>query len=68
VAYTTCPVCGSTIAANTIICPNCGEVINGTYLYDNATGDYGYVGPDGSFVAFDKDNNLIGAGKVSDYG
>lgn len=68
--YVSCPICGSTIPANTTVCPNCGEFINDniTYLYDNATGNYGYVGADGRFIAYDPDGNVIGSGNVSDYG
>ena len=68
--YVTCPICGSTIPASTTVCPNCGEFINDniTYLYDNATGNYGYVGTDGNFIAYDPDGNVIGSGNVSDFG
>jgi hypothetical protein len=61
VAYTTCPICGSTIPTSTVICPNCGEPIgyvqlpNGTKVVPN--GENGYI-------AYDSDWNEVERGTL----
>ena len=74
-AYVSCPICGSTIPANTSVCPNCGEYINdSTYI---PADDYTVVElPNGltvvangnnDFIAVDPYGNQVAEGNLSDY-
>ena len=77
VAYTTCPICGSTIPNNTAVCPNCGEYINdNTVIVSNETGSVVHlpngitvVADEGAdwYAAYDADGNPVAQGNLSDY-
>ena len=68
VAYTTCMICGSTIPANSAVCPVCGEYVNenggnvnnggGVEFYSNENGAY-YRNENGVSYLIDNDGNFV---------
>ena len=71
VAYTTCPICGSTISSNSAVCPVCGEYINaggnayynvdenGNGIYADETGALLYDESTGNYGYISPDGSYV---------